>query len=88
MGKGFRPEDKIVVVCNLTPTTHFDYRVGVPEAGYWEEILNSDAKEYGGSGQGNLGGKQSENIGYHGQAHSVPVNLPPLGILFLKKKNS
>ena len=86
MRKGHRPEDKIVVVCNFTPTTHFDYRVGVPEAGYWKEILNSDAKEYGGSGQGNLGGKQSENIGYHGQPHSIPVNLPPLGIVLFKKQ--
>ena len=57
MRKGARPSDEIVlVVCNFTPVPRHDYRVGVSARGLWREMLNSDAREYGGSGLGNLGG--------------------------------
>ncbi len=85
--KGKDAKKSIVVVCNLTPETYHDYRIGVPHAGQWKELLNSDAKEYGGSGQGNLGVKKSDQIAWHGQINSVSLSIPPLGILFLSAKN-
>jgi 1,4-alpha-glucan branching enzyme len=60
------------------------YRVGVPSGGFWRELLNSDAKEYGGSGQGNLGGKHADAIPTHGRPNSISLTLPPLGVVFLK----
>lgn len=80
-----KPEEKIIVVCNFTPETRFGYRVGAPEAGRWKEILNSDSRIYAGSGQGNMGGKDTEPIGLHGFGQSLNLVLPPLGVLFLKK---
>ncbi len=83
--KGYNPDDKIVAVCNFTPATHYDFRIGVPHHGYWKELLNSDAQEYGGSGQGNLGGKMAENIPFHGQPVSISITVPPLGVVLFKK---
>ena len=81
-----RNGDQVVVLCNFTPATHFAYRVGVPAAGFWGELLNSDAAPYGGSGQGNLGGVRSQPMPMHGRAHSLSLVLPPLATLFLKFK--
>ena len=78
----------MAVVCNFTPVPRFEYRVGVPYEGFWQEVLNSDAREYGGSGQGNLGGVQARPISCHGRPCSLTVNLPPLGIVFFKHGNS
>jgi len=61
-----------------------DYRIGVPHGGFWREVLNSDAKEYGGSGSGNFGGREAEEIPAHGKPFSLKLMLPPLGALFLK----
>ena len=74
----------MVVVCNFTPVARQGYRVGVPRAGRWRELLNSDAHNYGGSGVGNFGGVDAEARPYDGQSHSVPLSLPPLGAIFLK----
>jgi 1,4-alpha-glucan branching enzyme len=74
----------ILAVCNFTPVPRYEYRVGVPFAGFWKELLNSDAKEYEGSGQGNLGGVESEPLTHHGYLNSLNINVPPLGIVFLK----
>jgi len=82
--KGKSPQDVILVVCNFTPVPRIGYRVGVPQGGYWREILNSDAKEYAGSGMGNLGGVQATDQPLHGRPYSVTLTLPPLGALFLK----
>ena len=82
--KGRRPEDTILVVCNFTPMPRDNYRIGVPFDGYWRELLNSDASEYAGSGMGNLGGKQAEEVPVHGRPYSLSLTLPPLGILFFK----
>lgn len=82
--KGSQPEDQVIVVANFTPVPRYDYRVGVPKAGFWKEILNSDATEHGGSGHGNLGGVESARIPYHGRTNSINLTLPPLGIVFLK----
>ena len=82
--KGKMPEETILMVCNFTPVPRQGYRVGVPSGGFWKELLNSDAKEYGGSGQGNLGGKQAEALPTHGRPNSISLTLPPLGVVFLK----
>ncbi len=73
-----------VVVCNLTPQTHFEYRLGVPLAGFYRERLNTDAIEYGGSGQGNLGGIAADVVGHDGQPYSLLLTLPPLATLVLE----
>jgi 1,4-alpha-glucan branching enzyme len=73
-----------LVVCNFTPVPRHDYRVGIPCGGFWGELLNSDAAEYGGSGQGNLGGVEAAQIPSQGRPCSLVVTLPPLAILFLK----
>jgi 1,4-alpha-glucan branching enzyme len=62
------------------------YRVGAPSSGFWKEVLNSDAAEYGGSGMGNLGGKETEEIPCHGRPWSLDFTLPPLGALFFKRE--
>ena len=72
------------MVCNFTPIPREKYRIGVPFDGYWHELLNSDAHEYAGTGIGNLGGKQAEEIAAHGRPYSLSLTLPPLGILFFK----
>jgi len=74
----------IVAVCNFTPQPHSHYRVGVPEAGFYKELFNSDARKYGGSNMGNLGGKYSDDWWYHNQPYSLDLCLPPLGVLILK----
>ncbi len=73
----------VLVACNLTPVIRSGYRVGVPVGGYWHEALNSDSEAYGGSNVGNGGGVHTEAIPSHGQAQSVPLTLPPLGVVFL-----
>lgn len=82
--KGGSRGDLIIVVCNFTPVPRTNYRVGVPRGGHWREILNSDAVENGGSGQGNLGGTDAAPVAYHGRPYSLNLNLPPLGVVFLK----
>jgi 1,4-alpha-glucan branching enzyme len=84
MRKSKNPKDSVVVVCNFTPIPRMDYRVGVPHGGFWREALNSDAKEYGGSGSGNYGGREAEEIAAHGKPFSLQLMLPPLGALFFK----
>jgi 1,4-alpha-glucan branching enzyme len=82
--RGDGPDDLMLVVCNFTPVTHANYRVGVPRGGFWREALNSDAAIYGGSGQGNLGGVEAAPVPAHDRYHSLSLTLPPLGILYLK----
>ncbi|HEX7090057.1 MAG TPA: 1,4-alpha-glucan branching protein GlgB, partial [Longimicrobiales bacterium] len=82
--RGRSPDDVILVVCNFTPVVRYDYRVGVPRGGFWRELLNGDAKEYGGSGVGNLGGVEADAIPFHGRPFSVNLVLPPLAVIFLK----
>ena len=76
--------DTMLVVCNFTPVVRRNYRVGVPKSGVWRELLNSDASQYGGSNQGNMGGVASTPIPSHGRFHSINLTLPPLAALFLK----
>ena len=74
----------VLVVANMTPVPRASYRVGVPQAGHWREALNSDASVYGGSGMGNFGGVRSVDIAAHGEAQSLELTLPPLGVIFLR----
>lgn len=78
------PEDYVVIVCNFTPQPHSHYRIGVPEAGFYKELFNSDAREFGGSNMGNLGGKWSQEWSFHNRPHSIDICLPPLGVLVFK----
>ena len=82
------PDEQVVVVMNFTPIPRHNYMIGVPQGGFWEEILNSDATIYGGSGQGNMGGVDAVPIPMHGRRWSVNLTLPPLGAVFLKRKLS
>ncbi len=77
-------QDTVLSVFNFTPVPRTGYRVGVPHGGYWRELLNSDAKEYAGSGVGNLGGVTAEAIPTHGRPYSLRLSLPPLAALFFK----
>jgi 1,4-alpha-glucan branching enzyme len=81
--KGHSGHDIVAVVCNFTPMTHFNYRIGVPSSGFWKELLNSDARQYGGSGQGNLGGVEAAPVPFHGRPYSLTITLPPLATVFL-----
>ena len=81
---GRSSRESIAVVCNFTPVPRLQYRVGVPQGGYWKELLNSDASMYGGSGLGNLGGVSAEPVPAHGRSHSLTLTLPPLAVLFFK----
>jgi len=82
--RGRSPQDVIVGVFNFTPVPRSNYQIGIPQAGRWLELLNSDAPLYGGSGQGNLGGVEAVPISMHGHRHSLTLTLPPLAALFLK----
>ena len=86
MRVGRTPEEKLVGVFNFTPVPREGYRVGVPEPGFWREVVNSDADIYGGSGMGNMGGVESTPIPMHGHYHSVLLTLPPLGAVFLERE--
>ena len=84
--KGRSTNDSVLVVCNFTPVLRHNYQVGVPRGGFWRETLNSDAGEYGGSQQGNLGGREASPVACHGRFHSLTLTLPPLAIMFLKNE--
>jgi 1,4-alpha-glucan branching enzyme len=84
MRKSRDDRESVLIACNFTPVPRNNFRVGVPRAGFWKELLNSDSPLYGGSGQGNLGGTYTEPTGTHGRPCSLNLTLPPLGIVFLK----
>jgi 1,4-alpha-glucan branching enzyme len=76
--------DMILAAFNFTPVPRRNFRIGVPSGGSWREILNTDAQEFGGSGQGNLGGVAASPLPLHARPHSLTVTLPPLGAVFFK----
>src|SRR3989338_6377370 len=84
--KGRSPGDMIFAVCNFTPTPRYKYRIGAPSGGFWKELINSDAEEYGGSGLGNFGGVEAECLPMHGKEFSFSLTLPPLAIVIFKKE--
>ena len=74
----------ILVVCNMTPVPRYGYRIGVPHAGAWREVFNSDSDYYWGSTVGNAGRVEAAAIAAHGQPQSVELTLPPLSTIFLR----
>ena len=84
MRRGHQPDDWIVAAFNWTPLVRHGYRVGVPEPGFYRELLNTDAALYGGGNMGNEGGVSSEPIPAHGYGQSIVLTLPPLAGLLLK----
>jgi len=84
--RGRTTGDILLGVFNFTPVPRHNYRLGVPRGGFWKEVLNSDAREYGGSGQGNIGGGEAAPIPVHGRLHSLTIVAPPLGAVFFKSE--
>jgi 1,4-alpha-glucan branching enzyme len=82
------PADFTVFVLNFTPVVRPFYRLGVPEAGHYRELINTDADLYGGSNAGNWGGVDTEDIQRHGYEHSLSLTLPPLACLVLKPERT
>jgi len=78
-----RAEDFLVAICNFTPVMRENYRVGVPEAGFYREILNTDSSHYGGGDAGNQGGVRAEPVPWNGRPYSLKLRLPPLAALYL-----
>ena len=73
----------LACVVNFSGTPHHGYRIGLPFAGRWREVLNTDAELYGGSGVGNLGGVDADGAGWHGLPASASLSVPPLGAVWL-----
>lgn len=82
--KGSTPEDQLLVICNFAAETWRDYRVGVPFGGSWNEVLNSDAHAYAGSGVTNDYPLQTERNSFHGRPYSLVLTIPPLGVTVMK----
>jgi 1,4-alpha-glucan branching enzyme len=72
-----------VCICNFSPVPRHEYRIGLPVAGHWAEVLNTDSELYGGSNVGNLGMIAAEEITWDGQPASARVTLPPLATIWL-----
>ena len=81
-----RRDRDVLAVFNFTPVPRENYRLGVSGPAAWHEILNTDAREYGGSGWGSLGEVESAPVPYHGRSHSLIMTLPALGAVFLKRQ--
>jgi len=79
-----RPLNFLVVICNFTPVARENYRVGVPEAGFYREILNTDSSHYSGGDAGNSGGVRAEPVPWSGREHSITVRLPSLSAVYFK----
>ena len=84
--KGKSTANLVLTVCNFTPVPRQEYRIGAPRGGFWREVLNSDATEYGGSGMGNRGGVDADPWPQHGRPFSLALTLPPLSVVFLTDK--
>ncbi len=80
------PQDFTVLLANFTPLPREEYRVGVPDGGWYREVLNSDAEMYGGSNMGNGGGVMATDEPAHGFGHTLSLTVPPLGFLLLKRQ--
>jgi 1,4-alpha-glucan branching enzyme len=72
----------------MTPVVRHGYRLGVPQDGVWQEVLNTDSTHYGGSGIGNWGRVHAESVPANGHEYSVVLNLPPLGVLWLTPEHA
>ena len=83
--RGHEGDPLVVVALNFTPVERRDYRLGFPSGGHWDEVFNSDASVYGGGDRGNGGSVTAEGTGWHGQAQSALVVLPPLGAVVFRQ---
>lgn len=83
--KGEKPEDDLLVVCNFTPVTRAGFRIGVPAAGKWKEVLSSDAKIYNGTGDHQNGTIKADKQEWNGREHSIEFTLPPLATVVFQK---
>jgi 1,4-alpha-glucan branching enzyme len=81
-----RGDDVVACLVNFGGNPVGPYRIGLPESGRWDEILNTDAEEFGGSGVGNLGGVDADDVPWGGRAASAELTLPPLGAVWLKRR--
>jgi 1,4-alpha-glucan branching enzyme len=72
----------VASITNFTPVPRDRYRLPLPQAGHWREILNTDANVYGGSGRGNFGAIEATGISSHGKPASAEISLPPLATLY------
>jgi len=79
--RGTNPKNYLIFACNFTPVPRENYLVGVPEPGYYREILNSDSELFGGSNMGNGGGVMAKNVKAHGRPCSIAITLPPLAVV-------
>jgi 1,4-alpha-glucan branching enzyme len=75
----------LACIANFSAVPHEGYRIGLPAGGRWDEVLNTDADAYVGSGVGNLGGVEAEGEGWHGMASSATLRVPPLGTVWLHR---
>ena len=76
--------EHVVCVCNLSPVPRSGFRLGLPTAGTFHEVVNSDAETYGGTNVGNMGVVEAEATSWHGLDHSAVITLPPLGVVWLR----
>ena len=80
------PQGFLIYCCNFTPVARQAYEFGVPEEGFYEEVLNTDAEMFGGTNMGNGGLVSSRPVPKHNRPHSISVTLPPLAVVVFKKK--
>ncbi len=83
--KGHDTENDLVVVLNMTPMPHYNFRVGVPSKGKWAEIFNTDDKSYWGSGVANTSPITTETVNWHGRENSINITVPPLAAVIFKR---
>jgi 1,4-alpha-glucan branching enzyme len=84
--RGIDPNDFLIVAMNFTPVPRHNYRIGVPEKCYYQEILNSDSSFYAGSNTGNGPGVMAIEPGHHGRPAAIEISLPPLGAAVFKPR--
>ncbi|CUH95423.1 1,4-alpha-glucan branching enzyme GlgB [Propionispora sp. 2/2-37] len=82
--RGHDPGQFVIVICNFTPVVREEYRIGVPEAGFYREVFNSDNEVYGGSGQKNQVPVEAEPVAWNHQPYSLLLRIPPLATVYLK----
>ena len=80
------PSDFLLFCCNFTPVPRQGYEFGVPEEGFYEEMLNTDSEMFGGANMGNGGLVSSRPVPRHNRANSISVTLPPLAVVVFRKR--
>ena len=84
--RGTDPSEYLIFACNFTPVPRSGYAIGVPEAGFFEEILNTDAAEFGGSNLGNMGGVAAISRTTHERPFTISIVLPPLAVVAFRRR--